>query len=864
MRLLSDADLENLDYAYNVIRTLRTSSIAAIVERLRPFLHIDPIAVLPPEITSEIFSYLSPSMLLEASKASRAWRERTLDSRLWKQKFAAEGWGLDMKEVSRFERSYKYPAVPRKTRSRRAETHAEQRKQKRRARNATEIGLANTAPRALQHQSAWQHESQAWNDQEGPVEVDVEDDTIMKDSTQDEDMHDVGSLSSGLPTNGGPPALVHMETMSSQQSNDAASPSPLSTHSHSSTFVDSSAIRRNSSTKEPPLVHASFSGFPRLNFHQVYKQKRKLEENWMAGRYKSFQLPHRDFPGEAHSECVYTIQYSGKYLVSGSRDRTLRIWDLETQRLIRKPLKGHTGSVLCLQFDDSEEEDIIVSGSSDTDVILWRFSTGRMIQKLPRAHKESVLNLKFDERFLVTCSKDKTIKIWNRHELRPGDKDYPIRNVPGGGKCPAYIIDLSSYTTPFEREHSLSAKQKEPLPKYSLIMTLDSHGAAVNAIHIHNDQLVSASGDRTLKVFDIHTGVSTITCQGHTKGIACVQYDGTRIVSGSSDNTIRIFDPATRAEVACLQGHAHLVRTIQAAFCDIPGTREELEEEALAIDRKYFEARRSGAIPESSMASRRNRARNAGSKNPENIMATGAKIPPGGGGSRWGRIVSGSYDETIIIWKKTPDGSWVVGHKLRQVEALRAAGGPLLAHSEVQRARSGQYAINHPQHAHGHGQLVVPPHPHVQSVAQTIAHPPHAMQQIPFQVSAQQVIQQAMQTGVVNLQTGMQNLAAINNHLINNPQAHPMLANLTNPPVQYPVHLQTHAQQQQPQPQHQHQHQQAHHQAQISQPNARVFKLQFDARRIICCSQDPKIVGWDFANGDAEIIECSRFFGVPT
>jgi len=43
--------------------------------------------------------------------------------------------------------------------------------------------------------------------------------------------------------------------------------------------------------------------------------------------------------------------------------------------------------------------------------------------------------------------------------------------------------------------------------------------------------------------------------------------------------------------------------------------------------------------------------------------------------------------------------------------------------------------------------------------------------------------------------------------------------------------------------------------------NSRVFKLQFDARRIICCSQDPTIVGWDFANGDAEIEEASRFFG---
>ncbi len=42
---------------------------------------------------------------------------------------------------------------------------------------------------------------------------------------------------------------------------------------------------------------------------------------------------------------------------------------------------------------------------------------------------------------------------------------------------------------------------------------------------------------------------------------------------------------------------------------------------------------------------------------------------------------------------------------------------------------------------------------------------------------------------------------------------------------------------------------------------ARIFKLQFDARRIICCSQTSTIVGWDFCNGDPDLEEASRFFG---
>lgn len=39
-----------------------------------------------------------------------------------------------------------------------------------------------------------------------------------------------------------------------------------------------------------------------------------------------------------------------------------------------------------------------------------------------------------------------------------------------------------------------------------------------------------------------------------------------------------------------------------------------------------------------------------------------------------------------------------------------------------------------------------------------------------------------------------------------------------------------------------------------------IFKLQFDARRIVCCSKAPVIVGWDFCNGDPELEEASRFF----
>ena len=890
------------DFVYNILRTLRTSSIAAIVERLRPLLHIDPVAVLPPEIMSEIFSYLTPSMLLEASRASRSWRESTLDSRLWRQKFNLEGWGLNMNEVQNFEQQY---SKPRKQMKPPVTDHRSQKKRSRAEVDGSDDGVTSRQPRiaSVHHDGhqAWHAECETPLSEENMRAFQLT--SLLDDKMEDAEPNTVTALLDRGPTIKKESHEL-WQTGRASVSGEEIERSSETNKTHQSLDHPYEMETQEESDSHRSLMTQTFSGQSRLNYHHIFKQKRKLEDNWNAGSYQSFQLPHRDHPEEAHGECVYTIQYIGNYLVSGSRDRTLRIWDLETQRLVREPLTGHTGSVLCLQFDNRPKEDIIISGSSDTDVILWRFSTGKMLKKITQAHRESVLNLKFDERFLVTCSKDKTVKIWSRHELQPGDADYPVKGMPRGGKCPSYILDLRDCGGPQNIETYFTPEQRQPLKPYTPLMLIDSHGAAVNAIHIHHDHLVSASGDRAVKVFNIHTGECVATCKGHTKGIACVQYDGKRIVSGSSDNTIRIYDPATEAEVACLQGHTKLVRTIQSAFGDVPGSHEQLESEAKQVDKYYIDAISSGLPPPGSA---RSGERNSGSRDPNKVMAYGAKLPPGGGGSRWGRIISGSYDETIIIWKKAADGRWVIGHRLRQEEALRAAGGPLLSRSDLQSQLEQPQPPTHPNPPPRNQALnwLNQPQAHVSSPGASASAAVHPNPQ------------SALRTGAAVLQTGFQ--AATNgNQSSNSPYQ-----NLITPALQ--AQIQAYQQQLQQQLQQHTAHQQQmlaatvsnivansnlppiaavnsshlapyghqsaaepasgthdatpptsaqtigvppslptnHPPTLIPQPNARVFKLQFDARRIICCSQDPKIVGWDFANGDEGIIKCSRFFASP-
>lgn len=644
----------------------------------------------------------------------------------------------------------------------------------------------------------------------------------------------------------------------------------------------------------------------RLNWQYLYSQRRRLEANWEAAKYTNFQLPHPSHPEEAHEECVYTIQYSGKYLVSGSRDKSLRIWNLDTGRLVRAPLRAHLGSVLCLQFDADPEEDLIVSGSSDATVVLWRFSTGQILQRLRKAHRESVLNVRFDKRILVTCSKDKTIKIFNRNPWNPTDLNKQV---------PTHLENYGFNTGP-----SIELAIKPP---YSLIAVLAGHSAAVNAVQILGDEIVSASGDRTVKLWNWPANTCERTFLGHHKGIACVQYDGRRIVSGSSDNEVKVFDKETGLEVASLRSHGNLVRTVQAGFGDNPYSKEKDKEDARKVDEEYFRALENGAVSPSSTPSR-SRARNAGSWKPENITAYGAQIPPGGGGGRFGRIISGSYDETIIIWRRNKEGAWGAQHTLRQEEGARSA-----AINPHQPTTSGPSQILNPAEVSSPGSNFVTPilGPGVarddpefgnlmsQLIVTAVAQGPIVLQQAISDYSEILYMPQLQSTidalppalrGPLNTVMNVGRIAAQPTEMpfaptvplaaaelaaaappqtqttqplpeetqpdaTSAPEQEPSTDGPTVPPPAasnsqadptpaappVPTTVAVPATLAQPVP--------AHH-PHMSQNNPprenmnRVFKLQFDARRIICCSQTPIIVGWDFANNDKQIVEVCRFF----
>jgi len=69
--------------------------------------------------------------------------------------------------------------------------------------------------------------------------------------------------------------------------------------------------------------------------------------------------------------------------------------------------------------------------------------------------------------------------------------------------------------------------------------------------------IVSASSDRTLKVWDAATGARRLTLWGHTRAVTdcVVSPDGSFLVSSSYDRTLKVWDIATGTARLSLQGH---------------------------------------------------------------------------------------------------------------------------------------------------------------------------------------------------------------------------------------------------------------------------------------------------------------------
>jgi len=238
---------------------------------------------------------------------------------------------------------------------------------------------------------------------------------------------------------------------------------------------------------------------------------------------------------EGHSDRVYSVAFSrdGKYLVSGGWDRKVKVWNLQSNGV--NTFEGHKGRVLSVAFSS---EKYIASGDDEGKIYLWDLE-GNLLKTLEK-HTDNVNSVAFspDGKYLVSGGKDGKIYLWDLEENLP--------KLFEGHDSQVYSVAFSS-----DGQRIVSGSQDKTIRLWDLEgkpigQPFRGHEDAVGSVAFSPDgeYIISGSWDKTMRLWDLKGNSISQPFEGHQGPVRSVAFssDGQHIASGSSDKTIRLWD----------------------------------------------------------------------------------------------------------------------------------------------------------------------------------------------------------------------------------------------------------------------------------------------------------------------------------
>ena len=321
-------------------------------------------------------------------------------------------------------------------------------------------------------------------------------------------------------------------------------------------FKKAHQIKLKSKTKQPPTqqnnvyVHQQSSTFPQTQAKVKTQTK----------------LPLKCRQKIAASQPLKSLVIGqGGYLAGINGAQEIQLWQINNAQPAGS-LRGHSDRVSCLELSPSGQT--LISGSKDRTIKFWDLNTKRIRQTLDGqfdAHLSEIVALAVspDNRTLLSCDLDNALKIWDINYGRV------IKNISFSADLTCLAINSNGQLfCSGGLEPQIRIRQ---IKDGQVVRLINNNSGVLSVAFSPNSRLLATgASNRTIRLWDITTGKEAFTLEGHTDRISKVVFskDGKTLISSAWDGSIKLWDLVSGKETFSLQAHSAPINTMTVAYND--------------------------------------------------------------------------------------------------------------------------------------------------------------------------------------------------------------------------------------------------------------------------------------------------------
>lgn len=248
------------------------------------------------------------------------------------------------------------------------------------------------------------------------------------------------------------------------------------------------------------------------------------------------RLPNESKPIATMGRPLTNVKHmhKGKYAIVVGFDRTAAIFDLKSHAPLQV-LRGHSNTIWTV--DVSPDNATVVTGSEDRTLRFWEVKTGKELGQIVANGIYSCVRFSPDGRLVYATNWDGDLRVIDpksRAIVRKFSYQMPILDVALLPNGDTFVLGTATGAILHCDLQTGKVKQR-----------LEGHTATVHSVaFVDSNRVLSASHDRTLRLWSLSSGLSERVFSGHTAAVHEVRLSPTmdRFVSSSADGTARIWD----------------------------------------------------------------------------------------------------------------------------------------------------------------------------------------------------------------------------------------------------------------------------------------------------------------------------------